>query len=114
MNPDVQQLYAEYLSLTGDRQQAAMLTLADALLTAHTAPPETVFVEPDGCHSYNIRETALRLHLSSQQVYHLILAGVLRCFRSGTSVRVPLDEIEHYEDECREDGPAPSTDLVPT
>jgi excisionase family DNA binding protein len=104
MNPEVQQLYAEYLALTEDRQQAAMLTLADALLTKHV---EHVFVEPEHCCSYGVKEVALRLGVESQDVYHLILAGVLTCFRSGTAVRVPLSEIERYEDDVQ-----PTTALI--
>lgn len=101
MNQSVQQLFDEYNRLTGDVQAAATLVLADCLLNnrkpPETAEPEFIFVEPEHCHSYNVKETALRLHLSSKQVYHLILEGRLRSFWSGDTVRIPLTEIERYE-----------------
>jgi len=101
MNPEILELFDRYTNLTSDRQQAAWLTLADLLDRSRSI--ETVFVEPDGCHSYNVREAAARLHLSSPEVYHLILAGRLDSFWSGDAVRVPLAEIERYETEA----PAP-------
>lgn len=95
MNPEVQQLFAEYRKLIDDDDRtAALLTLADVL---SRKPVEHIFVEPDGCHSYSVKETAVRLGIESQDVYHLILAGKLHCFWSGSIVRIPLSEIERYE-----------------
>jgi len=109
MNPTVQRLFSEYATAPGVHSQvaAAVLVLADVLSRPTSEPPEPIIVEPDGCHSYSVKETAARLNLSSKTIYQMILAGVLHCFRSGTAVRIPLTEIERLEADMQ------TTALVP-
>ena len=97
MNTAIEALFYEYLRVTGDdKPTAALLTLADMLTRE---PPEPMIVEPEDCCSYTAKEAAGRLNLSSRQVYQMCLAGELRCYRAGRSIRIPIDEIARFESE---------------
>jgi excisionase family DNA binding protein len=78
----------------GDHVAAASLVLADAL-TSKT--PEPLIVEPEDSRSYTVKDAARRLNLSSKKVYQMCIAGEIRCFKAGRAIRIPNEEIEHYE-----------------
>jgi hypothetical protein len=91
MNAEIKRLFAEYLLDASDPVAAAVLTLADTL---HREP---IIVEPDDRGTVGVKEGAELLHTSSKQVYLACLSGNLRPVRIGGRIRIPLDEIEHYE-----------------
>jgi excisionase family DNA binding protein len=91
MNPQINQLFAEYLLDAKDPVTAAVLTLADTLYR------EPIIIEPDDRQTYGVKEAAELLHTSSKKVYLMCLAGKLRCVRIGGRVRIPIDEIEPFE-----------------
>jgi len=91
MNPQIKQLFAEYLLDAKDPLAAAVLTLADTLYR------EPIIIESDDKETVGVKEAAELLHTSSKKVYLMCLAGKLRCVRIGGRVRVPIDEIERYE-----------------
>jgi len=103
MNPQIKQLFAEYLLEAKDPTAAAVLVLADVLRQ------EPVIIEPDDRQTYGVKEVAELLRTSSKKVHHLCLAGKLRSVRIGGRVRIPIDEIMRFEAEA---APA-STALVP-
>ena len=96
MNAEIKQLFAEYLPDTKDPVAAAVLVLSDVLTRK---PPEPIIVEPEDCRLYTVKEAAGRLNLSSKNVYQMCLAGQLRCVRISGRVRIPVEEIERYEDD---------------
>ncbi len=91
MNPQINQLFAEYLLDAKDPLAAAVLTLADTLYR------EPIIIESDDKETVGVKEAAELLHTSSKKVYLMCLAGKLRCVRIGGRVRVPIDEIERFE-----------------
>ena len=91
MNPQIKQLFAEYLLDAKDPLAAAVLTLADTLYR------EPIIIESDDKETVGVKEAAELLHTSSKKVYLMCLAGKLRCVRIGGRVRVPIDEIERFE-----------------
>jgi len=91
MNPQINQLFAEYLLDAKDPVAAAVLTLADTLYR------EPIIIESDDKETVGVKEAAELLHTSSKKVYLMCLAGKLRCVRIGGRVRVPIDEIERFE-----------------
>jgi excisionase family DNA binding protein len=91
MNPQIKQLFAEYLLDAKDPVAAAVLTLADTLYR------EPIIIESDDKETVGVKEAAELLHTSSKKVYLMCLAGKLRCVRIGGRVRVPIDEIERFE-----------------
>ena len=91
MNPQIKQLFAEYLLEAKDPTAAAVLVLADVLRQ------EPVIIEPDDRQTYGVKEAAERLNTSSKKVYQLCLGGKLRCLRIGGRIRIPFDEIERCE-----------------
>jgi excisionase family DNA binding protein len=102
VNPQIKQLFAEYLLDAKDPVAAAVLTLADTLYR------EPIIIESDDKETVGVKEAAELLHTSSKKVYLMCLAGKLRCVRIGGRVRVPIDEIERFET-----GPgSPSTALA--
>ena len=94
MNTEIKQLFAEYLLEANDPMAAAVLVLAEVLGREAIEP---VVIEPDDRQTYGVREAAVRLNTSSKKVYQMCLTGQLRCVRIGGRVRIPLDDIEHYE-----------------
>ncbi len=94
MNARIRQLFAEYLLDAKDPVAAAVLTLAEAL---RQSTPDPVVVEPDDKGTVGVKEAAELLHTSSKQVYLACLSGYLCPVRIGGRIRIPLDEIEHYE-----------------
>lgn len=88
MNPEIKQLYAEYLLDAKDPVAAAVLTLADTL---HREP---IVVEPDDKGTVGVKEAAELLKTSSKKVYQMCLAGTLRCVCVRGRVRISIDEIE--------------------
>ena len=90
MNPEIKRLFDDYLQAANDPVAAAMLVLADVLYK------EPIIVESDDPNSYTVKDAAGLMNLSSRQVYRLCIAGRLRCFRAGRSIRVPIDEIERH------------------
>jgi excisionase family DNA binding protein len=104
MNPAVNTLFAEYLEHTGgDKAAAASLTLAAVMQDYQPAAPEKS--PPDDSGSLTVKEAAGRLKLSSKKIYQMCVAGQLRCFRAGRAIRVPIKEIERFENES---APPPS------
>ena len=91
MNPQINQLFAEYLLDAKDPLAAAVLTLADTLYR------EPIIIESDDKETVGVKEAAELLHTSSKKVYLMCLAGKLRCVRIGGRVRVPIDEIKRFE-----------------
>ena len=91
MNPQIKQLFAEYLLDAKDPTAAAVLVLADVLRQ------EPVIIEPDDRQTYGVKEAAELLRTSSKKVYQMCLAGKLRCMRIGGRVRIPIEEIERHE-----------------
>ena len=91
MNPQIKQLFAEYLLDAKDPVAAAVLTLADTLYR------EPIIIESDDKETVGVKEAAELLHTSSKKVYLMCLAGKLRCVRIGGRVRIPIDEIERFE-----------------
>ena len=91
MNPQIKQLFAEYLPDAKDPVAAAVLTLADTLYR------EPIIIESDDKETVGVKEAAELLHTSSKKVYLMCLAGKLRCVRIGGRVRIPIDEIERFE-----------------
>ena len=91
MNPQITQLFAEYLLDAKDPVAAAVLTLADTLYR------EPIIIESDDKETVGVKEAAELLHTSSKKVYLMCLAGKLRCVRIGGRVRVPIDEIKRFE-----------------
>jgi excisionase family DNA binding protein len=85
---------------------AAVLTLAERL---SQPTPEPIIVETDDNGSLTVKDAAVRLNLSSKKVYRMCLAGELRCFRAGRAIRVPIEEIERFE----QNGVAPATPRIP-
>ena len=104
MNEEILQRFNEYATHPAVRSPvaAAVLTLADVLYR------EPIIVESDDPNSYTVKDAAELLKLSSRQVYRLCLAGTLRCYRTGRSIRIPVDEIKRFESEV-----PPSPALVP-
>ena len=100
MNPQIKQLFAEYLLEAKDPTAAAVLVLADVLRQ------EPVIIEPDDRQTYGVKEAAELLHTSSKKVYQMCLCGQLRCVWIGGRVRIPIEEIERH-------AAAASTALVP-
>jgi excisionase family DNA binding protein len=91
MNPQINQLFAEYLLDAKDPLAAAVLTLADTLYR------EPIIIEPDDKETVGVKEAAELLHTSSKKVYLMCLAGKMRCRCVGGRLRIPIDEIERYE-----------------
>jgi excisionase family DNA binding protein len=91
MNPQIKQLFAEYLLEAKDPTAAAVPVLADVLRQ------EPVIIEPDDRQTYGVKEAAELLHTSSKKVYQLCLGGKLRCLRIGGRIRIPFDEIVRCE-----------------
>jgi excisionase family DNA binding protein len=94
MNPEIKRLFAEYLLDAKDPVAAAVLVLADAI---RRPAPEPIIIEPDDKGTLSVKEAASRLNTSSKKVYQMCLAGQMRCFCVGCSIRIPVDEIECYE-----------------
>ena len=94
MNPQIKQLFAEYLLEAKDPTAAAVLVLADVLCQ------EPVIIEPDDRQTYGVKEAAELLRTSSKKVYQLCLAGKLRGLRIGGRVRIPITEIERFDAEA--------------
>jgi excisionase family DNA binding protein len=92
MNPQINQLFAEYLLDAKDPVAAAVLTLA------HTLRREPIIVEPDDKGTVGVKEAAELLHTSSKKVYQMCLAGRLRCARISGRIRIGIDEIERCEE----------------
>jgi excisionase family DNA binding protein len=92
MNPQVKQRFAEYLLEAKDPVAAALLVLADAL------DKEPIIVETDDNNTVSVKEAAELLKTSSRQVYLMCLTGRLRGRCVGGRVRIPIDEIERYQD----------------
>ena len=88
MNPQINQLFADYLLDAKDPVAAAVLTLADTLYR------EPIIIESDDKETVGVKEAAELLHTSSKKVYLMCLAGKLRCVRISGRVRIPIDEID--------------------
>jgi excisionase family DNA binding protein len=110
VNPTTWTIYREYLDRTnGDATAASALTLADALQRTLDAK-EIVSPEPDlPTGLLDVKTAARQLNLSSKKVYQMCISGEIRCFRTGRSIRITLEEIERFE----ADNKPPSTDLTP-
>ena len=91
MNPQIKQLFAEYLLEAKDSTAAAVLVLADVLRQ------EPVIIEPDDRQTYGVKEAAELLRTSSKKVYQMCLAGQMRCTQRGGRIRIPLEEVERYQ-----------------
>jgi excisionase family DNA binding protein len=91
MNPQINQLFAEYLLDAKDPLAAAVLTLADTLYR------EPIIIESDDKETVGVKEAAELLKTSSKQVYLMCLAGKMRCRCVGGRLRIPIAEIERYE-----------------
>lgn len=97
MNPAIEALFYGYLRVAGDdKPTAAVLVLADVL---SRPTPEPIIIEPDDRHTLGVKEAAVRLGMNSKKVYQMCLAGKLRCVRIGGRVRIPVEEIQRYEND---------------
>ena len=94
MNPQIKQLFAEYLLDAKDPVAAAVLTLAEMVSRPTPRADHHRVGRPA---DVGVKEAAELLHTSSKKVYLMCLAGKLRCVRIGGRVRIPIDEIERYE-----------------
>ena len=102
MNDTVSQLYDEYLQHTGgDRTAAASLTLAAVMVDGREAPV------PVGPTALTVAEVAARLKITRKTVYQMCRSHRMRCYRAGRSLRIPLEEIERFENESGARDPAP-------
>ena len=102
MDPQVNALYAEYLNHTGgDKAAAASLTLAAVMMESPSETPARLVT------ALTAAEVAARLRINPTMIYAMCRDGRLRCYRAGRSVRIPVEEIERFENENGAIDPAP-------
>jgi excisionase family DNA binding protein len=95
MNSPPEESFRKYINITTNPVAAAILVLAETLNKPETIQPIVPSV-PSDPDSLSVREAAIRLHLTSRQIYQLVLSGRMKCFRDP-SIRIPRDEINRYE-----------------
>ena len=102
MNNQVVSQYSEYLKLTGgDKTAAASLTLAAVMMDGRSELPTQPVM------ALTVAEVAVRLRINRQTIYEMCRTGRMRCYRAGRSVRIPLEEVERFENESGAREPAP-------
>ena len=113
MNEATWETYREYLDRVNDPVAAASLTLADTMAEGHREPSEP----PQGLPTaLKVAEVATRLKITRKTVYALCRTRRIRCYRAGRSLRIPVEEVERFENFKRSQrrGPAlPGTSSVP-
>jgi hypothetical protein len=96
MKQKILDTYFEYRAQVTDHQVAAILTLADMLVSKPSQSVQPLQSAPSP-GSYTISEAAVRMCLSSSDVYDLILTGKIRANLYEGTVLISVDDIRSYE-----------------
>ena len=105
MNPAITELYDQYLQHTGgDKTAAASLTLAAVMVEGRREAPKP----PQGLPTaLTVAEVAARLKITCKTVYAFCRTRRMRCYRAGRSLRIPVEEVDRFENESGARDPAP-------